>query len=86
MLAALCSSINQIGASNQYFGATRYQPRRLSLLAMEYNFINPAFFVGLLGTIPWGTIFRSRIAAYFQIACLVVGSANLVYGLFVILT
>jgi len=53
---------------------------------MEYNFINAAFFVGLLGTIPWGTIFRSRIAAYFQIACLVIGAANLVYGLFVILT
>lgn len=58
---------------------------------MEYNFINWAFFVGLIGGgIPWGTLFfynkvpAENYALLFQFICLVIGGGNLFYGLYII--
>ena len=58
---------------------------------MEYNFINWAFLVGLLGGgIPWSILFfygkhpAMTIANWFQGTCLGIGALNIVYGLLVI--
>ena len=54
---------------------------------MEYNFINPLFFIGLIGgAIPWALFFdRAPISLiYFQVFCMLFGLANLLYGSYAI--
>ncbi len=57
---------------------------------MEYNFINIWFLIGLIGGgIPWSILFYGNarlrdIALVFQFACMLVGVANLSYGVYVV--
>ena len=62
---------------------------------MEYNFINVAFFIGLLGCIPWAMFFavdhpdghhlRLQMSLiWLQCLCLAIATGNVLYGLFVL--